>query len=205
MLDIRYIRANPEVVAEKSNQKGYKVDIQQLLGFDKERQSLQLRLDELRASRNQLADSIKNSTPSEEEVSQGRELKEKIVSLEHQYNAIDLEFQSLWKQIPNMPLSDVPIGNSEKDNLISKEWGDKPNFAFEPKTHWQIAEQIGRASCRNLLFWFCPLHLLKLRCLKPWIGLNRKMIGIKSVRFRIIYGFRAALNILLGQCIKTKP
>ncbi len=143
MLDIRFIREYPELVKEKSRQKGYEVDIDQLLGFDKEKKSLLIKLEEMRKQRNLLTESYKGKAPSEDEIADGRELKEKIVDLEHQYNSIEKEYITLLRKVPNMPTTDVPVGSSEDQNVVSKEWGNKSTFHFEPRTHWQIAESRG--------------------------------------------------------------
>lgn len=138
MLDIQFVRENPELVAEKSRQKGYNVDIQQLLGFDEERRLLLQQVEDLRRQRNELSSTTKGQKPSDEQVSKGREIKEKLAKLEHQLGAIELEFLVLLKSVPNMPREDVPIGASEEENVVVKQWGDKRVFDFEPKNHWQI-------------------------------------------------------------------
>src|SRR6185312_7900377 len=141
MLDIQYIRDNPELVAEKSKQKGYEVDIRQLLGFDDERRQLLQQVEDLRRQRNKLSAQTKGQKPSDEQIAQGRELREQVEDLEHKLAAVELEFMELLKKVPNMPLEDVPVGASEDENVVAKEWGSKPEFDFEPKTHWQIGEQ----------------------------------------------------------------
>jgi len=143
MLDIQFIRDNPELVAEKSRQKGYEVDIRQLLGFDVERRTLLQQAEELRRQRNELGGQAKGQKPSDEQVKAGRELKDKLAGLEHQLAAIDKEFQLLLKKVPNMPLDDVPVGATEEQNVVIKEVGDKPKFDFEPKLHHQLAEPKG--------------------------------------------------------------
>jgi seryl-tRNA synthetase len=141
MLDIKFIRENPQLVAEKSRQKGYNVDVDQLLGFDKQRQELLQQVEDLRRQRNDLAEKNKQGSPSEEEIKQGRELKERLSDLEHQFTSIETEFDALIRKVPNMPLEEVPVGSSEEENKVVREWGDKPQFDFEPKNHWQIAEE----------------------------------------------------------------
>lgn len=143
MLDIQFIRDNPEAAAEKSKQKGYEVDIQQLLGFDKERRELLQQVEGLRRQRNELTAKTKGQKPSDEQVTAGRELKDKLAKLEHQLAAIEKEFKLLLKTVPNMPLDDVPAGAGEADNTVVKTWGDKPQFDFKPKNHWQIGETKG--------------------------------------------------------------
>jgi seryl-tRNA synthetase len=143
MLDIQFIRDNPDLVAEKSRQKGYEVDITQLLGFDQERRELLQQAEELRRQRNELSEQTKGQRPSDEQVSQGRELKEQLADLEHQQASINKEFQALLKQVPNMPTDDVPVGATEDENVVAKQVGDKPEFDFEPKQHYELAEPKG--------------------------------------------------------------
>ncbi len=143
MLDIQYIRDNPDLVKEKSAQKGYDVDVTQLLGFDNERRILLNEVDNLRQKRNELSDTAKGQRPSEEQIEAGRLIKENIAKIEHQLASIELEYFELLKKVPNMPAEDVPVGKSENDNVVVKEWGNKPNFDFVPKNHWQIGEAKG--------------------------------------------------------------
>jgi seryl-tRNA synthetase len=143
MLDIKFIRENPGLIAEKSKQKGYDVDIDQLLGFDKKRSELMQQTEDLRRQRNELAQKGKSGPPSEEEIKHGRSIKDQLADLEHQLVTIDEEFNVLLRKVPNVPLENVPIGVSEKENVVVREWGEKPSFDFEPKNHWQIAEERG--------------------------------------------------------------
>jgi seryl-tRNA synthetase len=97
----------------------------------------------LRRARNELAERGKKDRPSEEDIQKGREIKGQLADLEHQLTSIEEELSVLLRKVPNMPHEDVPVGASEEENVIAREWGDKPKFDFEPKTHWQIAEKLG--------------------------------------------------------------
>jgi seryl-tRNA synthetase len=143
MLDIQFIRDNPQLVQEKSKQKGYDVDIQQLLGFDSERKLLLAETEDLRHQRNELAAASQGGKPTDEQVSRGREIKEQLADLEHKLSSIDQEYSALLKQVPNMPLDDVPLGASEEENVVAKEVGVKKEFDFKPKSHWELAEAKG--------------------------------------------------------------
>ena len=143
MLDIQFIRDNPELVAEKSKQKGYDVDVQQLLGFDKERRELLRQVEDLRRQRNELTATTKGQKPSEEQIKQGRELRDRLGDVEHKLESIEKEYQILLKAIPNMPLDDVPVGASEEENVVAKTVGEKTQFDFQPKTHWEIGFERG--------------------------------------------------------------
>ncbi|HVV66613.1 MAG TPA: serine--tRNA ligase [Candidatus Saccharimonadales bacterium] len=143
MLDIQFIRENPELVAEKSKQKGYEVDIQQLLGFDKERRELLQQAEDLRRQRNELTAQTKGQKPSEEQIAKGRDLRDQVNDVEHRLESIEKEFGTLLKAVPNMPLGDVPPGVSEDENIVSKTVGRPPQFDFRPKTHAELAEAKG--------------------------------------------------------------
>ncbi|HWB38979.1 MAG TPA: serine--tRNA ligase [Candidatus Saccharimonadales bacterium] len=143
MLDIQFIRDNADLVAEKSKQKGYDVDITQLLGFDKERRELTQQVEDLRRQRNELTDATKGQKPSEEQIKKGRELRDQLGDLEHKLEAIDKEYEVLLKAVPNMPADDVPVGASEDENVVAKTVGEKPHFDFKPKEHHQLAEPKG--------------------------------------------------------------
>lgn len=143
MIDIQFIRDNPEMVTEKSKQKGYAVDVKHLLSFDEQRRKLILEVEELRHQRNELSAQTEGKKPGEEQLKVGRELKDKLTNLEQQLATVDKEFAELMKKVPNMPADDVPVGTSEVDNVVVKEWGTKPKFDFKPKTHWEIGESRG--------------------------------------------------------------
>lgn len=143
MLDIQYIRDNPEIVAEKSRQKGYEIDVTQLLGFDTERRELLTQVESLRRERNEIAASMSGGRPSDELVAKGRDLKDRLADLEHQLTSVEKEFLILLKQVPNMPLEQVPVGATEAENVTIKTWGEQPNFEFSPKNHAEIAEAKG--------------------------------------------------------------
>jgi seryl-tRNA synthetase len=141
MIDLTDLRARPEVYKEATKQKGYSVDIDKLLELDALRRQKTEQLDELRQARNELSASAKNQRPSDEQIAKGKELKEQIATFEEALAPVETEFTQLYKRVPNLPEADVPVGMSEDENVESKVWGEKPQFDFEPKNHWQIAEQ----------------------------------------------------------------
>lgn len=140
MLDIRFIRENADLVAKKSEQKNYKVNIPRLLELDSRKKELSSEIERVRASRNELAGQLKSGQPSPEKIQKGKEFKEQLANLESKLQPIEEKFIKLLKEVPNMPLDDVPIGASEADNVVVKEWGEKPKFDFKPQTHWEIGE-----------------------------------------------------------------
>jgi seryl-tRNA synthetase len=135
MLDIQFIRENPEVIAEKSKQKGYDIDVTQLLGFDKERRELLQQVEDLRRERNELTAQTKGQRPSEEQVAKGRDLKDKLAGMEHRLGAIEKEFEALLKQVPNIIPDDTPEGG-EENNRAEKTWGQPREDQVKDHLEW---------------------------------------------------------------------
>ena len=140
MLDIQFIRDNAELVQTKSEQKGYKVNISELLELDTERRTRLTQIEELRARRNTLTADMKGQKPSAEQLAQGKELKEELNQRETELATIEEKYESLLKAVPNVPADDVPVGASEDENVVAKKVGEPTQFDFEPKNHWEILE-----------------------------------------------------------------
>jgi len=139
VLDIQFIRDNPELVAEKSKQKGYAVNVQQLLTLDTERRTRVTQIEELRRRRNEQAAALKSGgQPTPEQITLGKQLKEELAQLETDLRAIDDAYEPLLRSVPNMPLDDVPVGETEDENVVAKEVGAPTEFDFEPKHDYQL-------------------------------------------------------------------
>ena len=143
MLDIKLIRENPKVVKEAAKNKNVEVNIDRLLSIDGEVLKLKQELDELRARRNQNADGMKGAKPSEDQIKLGKELKEETTELEVKLKPLEEEWQELMYKVPNIPEPEVPVGKSEEDNVAKEHFGQKPEFKFKPKNHWEIAQAKG--------------------------------------------------------------
>jgi len=139
MLDIRYIRENPDKVQQAAKNKGYDVSISQLLEVDEERRELQQQVDALRERRNSNAAQMKGGRPEQSLIDEGKQIKLELAEREGYLGNTEAEFIKLLKQVPNMPTDDVPVGASEDENVEIKVVGDKPQFDFEAKNHYEIA------------------------------------------------------------------
>lgn len=140
MLDINFIRDNRERVAAAAANKSVDVDIDRLLELDGRRRSLLQEVEALRAERNQLNDKLKGGRPDEQLIAAGKDLKSKLADKEEVLAELVKEYEPLLKRVTNVPTEDTPVGHSEDENKVEYEWGDRPEFAFEAKSHWQIGE-----------------------------------------------------------------
>ncbi|MBC7868917.1 serine--tRNA ligase [Candidatus Saccharibacteria bacterium] len=143
MLDIRFIRENPDLVKENAKNKGYDVNIDELLRQDEIRRRLLSQADTLREKRNTISSQLKGGRPSDDLIAEATSIKDELATVEMSLRAVDDTFTVLIKQVPNVATSDVPVGASEDENVISKVVGEPTKFEFTPKNHAEIAEAKG--------------------------------------------------------------
>ena len=138
MLDIKYIRENEQLVRQAVANRQSDAPIDDILKYDKDRRAITQSLDELRYRRKEMA-----RQRSDETITEGRELREQIKTLENKLRAVEEELNNLLLQVPNIPDSSVPIGKGEEDDKILRNWGDLPQFDFKPAPHWKLGEDLG--------------------------------------------------------------
>ena len=142
MLDINYIRENPDKVKEGIKNKNFSPEIvDKVLSSDSTRRDLIGQIEVIRAERNKLNDQLKTErTPAliEESVN----LKTKLELLEPKLREVEEEFNSLMLQIPNVPLEEVPVGKDGTENVVYRTWGEVPKLDFSPKTHIELGESL---------------------------------------------------------------
>ena len=165
MLDVQFIRANQEKIVAAIKHKGSKADLARLLELDDQRRQLTSDLDRLRAERNQFAQR-QSGKLTDEEIKTGRDLKKHISELETQLEPVQTAFDEELYKIPNLPSDDTPIGDSEAQNKVLVTWGDKPEFDFDPKPHWEMTQFIDEPRAVRLSgkrFAFLKGDLVKLQ------------------------------------------
>lgn len=141
MIDIQFFRENPELVRQKSLHKQVVVDVELILNLDSERRDLLKQSEVLRAKRNEISTQMKNGQPDSELIDRGKRLKIDLAEKEELLKKSDEEFNELFRKIPNIALDHVPVGQTEKENVVTKTVGQKPEFGFKPRPHWEIAEE----------------------------------------------------------------
>ena len=142
MLDIAFIRENPDKVKEGIKNKNLDPGVvDAVLGSDSRRRELIQSIEALRAERNKLNDQLKVArTP--ELIQQSSELKTKLQELEPELRNTEEEFDSLMLQVPGIPLEEVPVGKDSTGNVVVRTWGDIPKLDFTPKSHIEIGESL---------------------------------------------------------------
>ena len=145
MLDIKFIRQNPEIVKQGCQKKQVKVDIDRVLEVDKKRRETMTALEDMLAQKNKASKVIagtKDETEKRKIILEMRELDTNSDRLNTNLKETEKEFNDLVLQIPNLPFDDVPVGKDEKDNIVLRKIGKIPEFNFKPKDYLQICENL---------------------------------------------------------------
>lgn len=143
MLDINYIRDNRQKVEDAIKNKGYTIDLDEILQLDDARKELSQKTDILRQERNQISSQMKNGQPDQALISRGKEIKQELSSLEEKLSSVESDFLAKLKTVPNVPCDDVPVGLSEDENEVAEVCGEPTKFNFEPKNHYEIGQARG--------------------------------------------------------------
>ena len=145
MLDIHFIRENPDLVKAGAAKKKAVVDIDRLLALDDERKLLRQKLDDMRAEQNRASQRIARAEGEEKEklLESMKHVKEGMQELDTKYTAVNEEWTKILLSIPNLPSPDTPEGPDESANVVVREWGEKPSFTFTPKPHWELGKELG--------------------------------------------------------------
>lgn len=143
MLDINYIRDNRQKVEDAIKNKGYTIDLDEILQLDDARKELSQKTDILRQERNQISSQMKNGQPDQALISRGKEIKQELSSLEEKLSSVEFDFLAKLKTVPNVPCDDVPVGLSEDENEVAEVCGEPTKFNFEPKNHYEIGQARG--------------------------------------------------------------
>ncbi len=146
MLDMRFIRENPDRVKEAIKNRNLKLNIDEFLDMDKERRNLLVEVDKLKNTRNIESDEIaalkKQGKDASVKLSQMKLVSQKIKEIDSKVEAICNKIQNIAMLIPNIPHSSTPIGSDAKSNKVIKEWGKLPNFKFNPLNHIELGEKL---------------------------------------------------------------
>ena len=144
MLDIKYIRENSDIVKQAAKNKLINVDIDRLLEVDKKIRELSATLDSKKEQRNKLSKLIPTMSQEEkaDKINEVKELKTEISALEEELNPLKEEYTDLMYRVPGVPLDEVPIGETDEDNVEIKRVGDIPEFDFDIKDHVELAENL---------------------------------------------------------------
>jgi seryl-tRNA synthetase len=142
MLDIKIIREHPEEIEKAATAKRVSIDVQKILTADSQLREVETKAQKIREKQNLLTKDI-HGKPTEEQIEDGRRLKEELQGLEDTIRSESEELQKLLLQIPNPPKPDVKVGKDDSENDVVKTVGEPTKFSFTPKDHLELGEKLG--------------------------------------------------------------
>ena len=144
MLDMKFVRENPELVVEAVKRRNGNLDLTEFLELDKKRREITVQVETLKSERNTASQEIgklkKAGQDASEQMAAVRALGDKIAEDDQELKAIEVRLKEILLSIPNIPADDVPVGADDSANPVVRTWGEPGKFEFEPKAHWDIGE-----------------------------------------------------------------
>jgi seryl-tRNA synthetase len=151
MLDLNLIRENPERVRGAIRDKGVGREdiVEEVVEVDRVRREQLSQLQQLQARSNdvsrQIGTLMRDGRKSDARrlIAESAEIKENIQQLEDASRETDVRLDALLLEIPNVPHPSVPVGRTAEHNRVVSDQGSPPTFDFEPRTHWDLAAELG--------------------------------------------------------------
>jgi seryl-tRNA synthetase len=145
MLDIQYIRQNPDQVRAAIKNKGFDLDLDELLAADKERRETTTVLEQQRARKNELSALIPKASKDDRPklVEEAKQVRTQIEELEPKLGEVQRRFQDLMLRVPSVPRPEVPIGKGEEDNVEIRRVGEPRKLDFPAKDHVELMTSLG--------------------------------------------------------------
>jgi seryl-tRNA synthetase len=147
MLDPKYVRANPEEVANLLKKKGYEFPVEQFVELDNQRKSIQTETETLQNERNTRSKGIGKAKAAGEDIqpllAEVQNLGDQLDAAKERLNAVQAQLDDLLLGVPNLPHESVPEGADEDDNVEVRTWGTPAEFDFEPQDHVALGEKNG--------------------------------------------------------------
>jgi seryl-tRNA synthetase len=146
MLDSKLLKQNPEVIIDMLKKRKIEFPINDLLSLDNRRREIIVEMQHVKHKKNTLSHSIaskkKEKANSSLEISEMKDIGNRIISLEKEKSIVESQFNLLMRCLPNIIDQSVPIGNNENDNVILQHHGKIKNLDFKPKDHVEIATSL---------------------------------------------------------------
>ncbi|MFA4989364.1 MAG: serine--tRNA ligase [Candidatus Omnitrophota bacterium] len=145
MLDIKFIRENPQLVKQALKNRKLKLDLDVFIQLDSRHREILTKLEDLRAKRNKANDEIsillKQKKEAKEKINSMKDVSGQISQLENEIKEIDRQLDIIILTIPNIPHSSIPVGEPAK-NAVVRSWGEKRQFGFKPQAHIDLAQNL---------------------------------------------------------------
>ena len=146
MLDIKYLRQNIDFVSGKMRERGQAMNLDRFIALDAERRDIIREVEGLRSERNTVSKQIGEKKQKGEDaadiIARMGEVSARIKELDEALKKTDDDLAAILMTLPNVPHESVVCGKGAEDNPVVRVWGEKPQFSFTPRPHWEIGESL---------------------------------------------------------------
>jgi seryl-tRNA synthetase len=147
MIDLQLLRKDTQQVADRLAARRYVLDVETFNALEARRKSVQVRTEQIQASRNTLSKQIGQAKAKGEDASdlmaQAADLPNQLSAAEAELAVIQSDMEAWLSSIPNLPHESVPVGNDEHGNVEVRRWGKPAAFDFSPKDHVDLGAPFG--------------------------------------------------------------
>lgn len=146
MLDIKFLRQNIDFVRKKMRERGQHINLDAFTALEAKRRDVLQEVEALRSERNtaskEIGEKKKKKEDASELIARMSEVSNRIKELDESLKTMEEDLRDMMMVIPNVPHESVAFGSSSDDNPVIRLWGEKPQFDFAPKPHWEIGEAL---------------------------------------------------------------
>jgi seryl-tRNA synthetase len=146
MLDIKLLREDPDRVRREIARLHVEAPLEEAIRLDERRRQLVSEGDTLKKQMNDLSRAVGREQDAEKRqalITEASGVKERIPAIDEELKSIDEQLRQVMLAIPNLPHESVPDGKDDSENVVVRQRGELPAFAFEPKPHWELGERLG--------------------------------------------------------------
>ncbi len=149
MLDIKFIRTNPDKVKQAMRNRNKDMDalIDEILQIDEKRREISSKSDAMKSEQNKASKLIpvykkegKDVAPIMAEM---KRISEDVKKCAAELSQLEARQSEILYSIPNVPHETVPVGKDDTENREIRRFSEPKDFAFEPKAHWDIGAGLG--------------------------------------------------------------
>jgi seryl-tRNA synthetase len=148
LFDVKLLRSDLERVKTAMQHRGKQLpELDRFTSLDTKRRELLQETEQLKNRRNIVSQEVavrkRSGENADELINEMKAVGDRIKALDDEIRVLEAELNDILLAIPNIPHESVPVGASEEDNVEIRRIGEVPQFAFEPKPHWDIAQELG--------------------------------------------------------------
>lgn len=148
MLDVRLLRSDMDKVKQAMLNRGKNLEeLDRFATLDTNRRGLLQEVEQLKNRRNVVSQEVAQLKKAKENadhlIEEMKAVGDRIKALDEEIRGLETELDGILLAIPNVPSDTAPVGSSEEENVEIRRVGEVPSFSFEPKAHWEIAQELG--------------------------------------------------------------